>query len=221
MPGVLGGSTHRESPAHRSHRSGRSGAAQRAAKRVFFSSSQTLLGPYGTSRAGNNWACRQKKMTDDLTDGAAGQDRWHGRSGWLGLVRADGMAGWEAGQGRWPGWHGWMELARTDGLAGWWLARTVGLAGWAGWLELARTDGLAGWWLAQPIPPPIPSQLARWWLVGGAGWLASAPVFWGEPKNDPRTDNSSAFRIANGLFSARQIRLGMRLFVATHIDKIC
>ena len=33
---VLGGSTHRESPAHRSHRSGRSGAAQRAAKRVFF-----------------------------------------------------------------------------------------------------------------------------------------------------------------------------------------
>ena len=59
-PGVLGGSTHRESPAHRSHRSGRSGAAQRAAKRVFFTSSQTLLGPYGTSCAGNNWACGQK-----------------------------------------------------------------------------------------------------------------------------------------------------------------
>ncbi len=104
VPGVLGGSTHLESPAHRSHRSGRSGAAQRAAKRVFVSSSQTILGSYGTSRAENNLACRPNKWTDDLTGGAAGQelagagqDRW---PGWL-----------LAGQGRWPGWH-------ADGVAG-------------------------------------------------------------------------------------------------------
>ncbi len=137
---VLGGSTHRESPAHRSHRSGRSGAAQRAAKRVFVSSSQTIMGPYGTSRAENNWACRQKKKRDDLTDGTAGQDRWHGRSGWLGLVRADGMAGWEAGQGRWPGWHGWMELARP----GWHADARPGCAKSHGWMRDWPRQGPAG-----------------------------------------------------------------------------